>query len=119
MDGTCKKDSTHTWKVGDEIFMQKKDDGTWLICKDDACFKSQGGTVEESKPKGAGRTLDMSMAFAKAFDNMATPICNDRIKELFKDLDSPAAQKDRDVVFKKAEIFAKIYQTLATAFNGK
>ena len=32
-----------------EIYMQKKDDGTWFSCHNFECFKSQGGTVEEKK----------------------------------------------------------------------
>ena len=36
---------------GKEIFMQKKEDGSWFSCHNLECFKSQGGTVEESKPK--------------------------------------------------------------------
>ena len=35
-----------------EIFMQKKDDGTWFSCHNLECFKSQGGTIEEKKSFG-------------------------------------------------------------------
>lgn len=35
-----------------EIFMQKKDDGSWFSCHSLECFKSQGGTVEEKKSFG-------------------------------------------------------------------
>jgi len=35
-----------------EIFMQKKEDGSWFSCHNLECFKSQGGTVEEKKSFG-------------------------------------------------------------------
>jgi hypothetical protein len=38
-----------------EIFMQKKEDGSWFSCHNLECFKSQGGTVEEKKPFGGNR----------------------------------------------------------------
>ena len=37
-----------------EIYMQKKDDGSWFSCHSLECFKSQGGTVEEKKSFGGG-----------------------------------------------------------------
>ena len=38
-----------------EIFMQKKDDGTWFSCHNLECFKSQGCIVEEKKSFGGGK----------------------------------------------------------------
>ena len=38
-----------------EIYMQKKDDGTWFSCHNLECFKSQGGVLEEKKSFGGGK----------------------------------------------------------------
>lgn len=50
--GTCNKDSNHTWKIGDEIFISKGSDGKWIMCTDKDCYVSQGGKISDpNKPK--------------------------------------------------------------------
>ncbi len=39
--GKCSKDSTHTWNIGDEIFISKGPDDKWIKCIDNACYVSQ------------------------------------------------------------------------------
>lgn len=117
MDGTCKKDSTHTYKTGDEIFMQKKDDGSWIICNNEACFKSQGGFVEEKQGgKGAGRTLDMSLAFMKGFNDLAWKIAVERATELYPKGTSPRSGETEK---QYNDSIIRIYSVLVQAFNGK
>lgn len=48
--GTCQVCNTD-YKVNEDVFMQK-DGEKWIICKDESCFKQQGGTVDEPKQKG-------------------------------------------------------------------
>jgi len=48
--GKCKVCDVE-YKVGETVCMQK-DGENWIICKDEECFKQQGGTIEAPKPKG-------------------------------------------------------------------
>lgn len=45
--GTCSVCSTE-YKTGEEVYMQKDGD-KWLICKDETCWKQQGGTLDTPK----------------------------------------------------------------------
>lgn len=122
--GTCKKNQEHKWNVNDPIFMQKNSDGSWLMCSNKDCFIAQGGTIEEqAKGKGGGRTMDMSLAFAKGFNDYAWKIATDHAKELFPDdlakpdvassLTKPQIAKERAIATES------IFSTLMGAFNGK
>ena len=46
--------------VGKDIYIQKNEDNTWVSCADLECFKSQGGTVEEKKSFGGGKSFTSS-----------------------------------------------------------
>lgn len=49
-----------------DIYMQKKEDGSWFSCHDLECFKSQGGTLEEKRSFGGGGSRFTSSKFAIA-----------------------------------------------------
>ena len=49
-----------------DIYMQKKEDGSWFSCHNLECFKSQGGTVEEKKSFGGGRFTSSKFPITEA-----------------------------------------------------
>lgn len=114
--GTCLKDQNHKWNKDDKIYWDKTQDGRTIICNNLECFKSQGGQYEEGQQKKQGRTIDMSLAFAKAFDDYAWKLANAHAKELYPD----GSCIDKDMLLKQRGIAVEsIYSTLVQGFNGK
>lgn len=109
-NGICKLDASHTWKEGDEIFISKKGDGSWAVCKDKACFEKQGGSIQSGQK---GRTIEMSLAFVKAFDDYAWKLAKEHAKELQPETSSFEALKNQIIIVES------IYHTLAEVFNGR
>lgn len=104
--GTCKKDQTHSWNINDEVFMQKKDDGNWIICNNEECFKSQGGTIEEAKQKFQASKFPISDAIKlyELSESILTSFQNKR--------------KDQKLPIEEQAVFVEsIFKTLSQGFK--
>lgn len=76
--GKCKVCNTEYAK-DEDVFMQKEGD-KWLICKDEECFKQQGGTIEEKKSGGKGY-YKHPLQNSKGFADVAEKIIEEYIKK--------------------------------------
>lgn len=107
----------HTWKKNDQIYWEKLADGKVCKCKDLECFKKQGGTFDPAaKPKGSGRTIEMCLTFAKAFDDYAWNVAKRKALELYPD---GSVTNKEDLQRQRAIATESVYSTLANAFSGK
>ena len=61
--GTCKV-CNQSFNQGETICMEKAGD-KWITCKDEDCFKNQGGTIDAPKTQG-GRFTSSKLPLSKA-----------------------------------------------------
>jgi hypothetical protein len=118
-DGSCKGDPKHSWKTGESLFADKKSDGGWVICIDEVCYKKLGGTEIQAKSFKQGRTIEMSLAFVKAFDDYAWKLANTHASELLSELSKDSTWGLGEQTNKRAIAVESIYHTLCEVWNGK
>lgn len=111
-ESKCKKDESHTWKEGDEIYfdIEKK-----TICKDLECYKSQGGDPI-SFP-------DSNKSGGKSFGKPSMPLCRDpdeglKASKIWHEVIHPMLlQESKDLG--DVQNYYKLAETMKEIFLGK
>lgn len=103
-DGTCPVCNT-SFKIGEQIFLQKGKDGKWIKCKDEECFKQQGGEIKE-KSQGKFTSNKFPITDATKIYNLAEELTNSFI------------QKNNGLPVEiKAQFFESMFKTLSGNFK--
>lgn len=103
--GTCKVCNVD-YKANEEVCMQKNGDN-WIICKDEPCFKQQGGVLDPPKQQG-GRFASSKFQLSEATEvyNLAQSL-TESYKKTHPDL-TPEIE---------AQFMESMFKTLAGSFK--